>query len=86
MVRRRIDPSKDDGKPYTQEYIDAGMPGWPSRTAIIGAKIKAVREPASVDPQFVSGGSQDPRRQIRYSKNPSRRSAPRKRRTELPPV
>jgi dienelactone hydrolase len=66
---------KIDRLPYTQEYIDAGMPGWPSSAEVIGSEIdikaRSALGASRSRPAF-RGSSQSDRR---CSKSPKPRSA-----------
>jgi hypothetical protein len=79
-MTKKIDPAKDDGLPYTEEYIDAGMPGWPARVNVTGSEVMLGRKSSSANPRSESSDPEGPEFQSRYSENPSPQSGRRKKR------
>jgi hypothetical protein len=41
---------RDQGDPYTQEYIDRGMPGWPSADNVIDGEAESVPQKEETEP------------------------------------
>ena len=76
-VKKR-DRAKSDKLRYTQEYIDADMPGWPSSVEAISSEIDIRARSAlgaSRSHPAVPGSSQSA---LRRSKSPKLRSVSRK--------
>jgi hypothetical protein len=79
-MTKKVDPAKDDGLPYTEEYLEAGMPGWPTRVNVKGSEIMLGRKFSSANPRSGSSGPEDPAFQSQCSENPSLQSERRKKR------